>query len=177
MILELFSKPKTKKEDAKTSIPQMQSYEAENKVAKETKAKAKTPIQSVRFKNDSTRLQKEYTQLKSKNKDLLDLIEDLNKFSQKEFKKVLTITMIYRTQEEQDYLYRNSEKYKKRKFKSPHQFFHAVDVRSKTFTNDQIKQMVDYINKKYDSKNYYKWTAKCHSVGHGMHFHIQFTKP
>lgn len=177
MILELFSKSKTKKEEAKTSIPQMKSYEAENKASKETKAKAKTPIQPVRYKNDNARLKKEYSQLKSKNKKLQSVIEDLNKFSQKEFKKVLTITMIYRTQEEQDYLYRNSAKYKKRKFKSPHQFWHAIDIRSKTFTNDQIQKMVDYLNNKYDAKNYYRWTAKCHTIGHGMHFHIQFIKP
>lgn len=128
-------------------------------------------------KNDSPRIKRELGDLRTKNKPLLKLILDLYHYVEDNFGKDVVITMIYRTDEEQDYLYRHSERYAKRPFKSPHQFYHAIDIRSWLYTKEEIKQMVDYLNSKYNQDNYYKWTTKVHEVGdNGMHFHIQFVK-
>lgn len=131
---------------------------------------------SIAFKNDSPRLKREFSELETKNKEFRDLLKDLNAYTNSEFGKNIIITMIYRTKAEQDYLYRNNAKYKKRNFKSPHQFHHGGDLRSRTFTQSEITQTVEWLNKRYNSTNYYKWTAKCHDVGSGMHFHIQYVK-
>lgn len=173
-LLSLFA-PK-KAEAKKVDVPHLKEYDEENQVAKKETVKKNIEIKPIEVKNDSQRLKDELKQLKSKNAYMVKLLEDLNSYTQRQFKKGLVITMIFRTQEEQDYLYKNSAKYQKRKFKSPHQFWHAVDVRSRTFTQPEIKKMVDYLNKKHNGGNYYKWTAKCHTIGHGMHFHIQFIK-
>lgn len=130
----------------------------------------------IDYKNDSQRLKDEYRKLSSKNGKLYDIVNDLNTFSNKNFGKSILLTMVYRLESEQDYLYRNSEKYKQRKFKSPHQFWHAVDLRSRTFSKEEIKIMVDYVNVKYNDDNYYRFTADYHTVGAGWHFHLQFAK-
>lgn len=130
----------------------------------------------IEFKNGSARLSSEYKQLSTENPYLYNLINDLNQYINDTFSKNLVITMIYRTQAEQDYLYRNSAKYKERKFKSPHQFWHGVDIRSRTFTSEEIAKIEQYINDKHNAANYYKWTAKNHTVGSGYHFHIQFSR-
>ena len=130
----------------------------------------------VYAKKDSLRIRRELYALKKRNKDLYDLSVDLSHFIQRQFKKDIIVVMIYRTQGEQNWLYRNSRKYKEQKFISPHQMWHAVDIRSRIFTKTEIKQVVDYINEKYDKSNFYRWTAKYHSVGSGYHFHFQYTK-
>lgn len=137
-----------------------------------TISKKTIPIQ---YKNESQRLKSDDTQLSVNNAYLHTLMSDLNDYTNTQFKKGIVITMIFRTPKEQDYLYRNSKKYKIKKFKSPHQFWHAVDIRSRTFTSQEIKQIVEWLNEAHNDLNYYKWTAKCHDVGSGMHFHIQFS--
>ena len=129
---------------------------------------------AIAFKNDSQRLRDEFTELDRKNPRLADIIEDLNDYAVENFGKGVLITMIYRTQAEQDYLYRNSERYRVRKFKSPHQFWHGVDLRSRTFNPEEIAKMVEYINNKYNEENYYRFSADYHTVGAGYHFHINF---
>lgn len=163
------------KANAESSVDKehVESYEAEVKSPDKIREKI-----SVSYKAESKeRLEKEHKNLKSKNEELYKLIENANDYCNKEFAKGLVVTMIHRTQAEQDYLYRNSEKYKIKKFKSPHQFWQAVDIRSKTFSQDEIDKLVKFLNEKYNNKNYWKWTAKCHEVGsNGRHFHVQFLK-
>jgi len=148
------------------------------KEAENTKKEAETlPVAPVAFKSMSgKRLKAEYAELTKHNIPLKSLIEDLNIYVNREFKKTLTITMIFRTSEEQDYLYRNSDKYKKKKFKSPHQFWCSVDLRSRNFSESQIKQLEEYLNKKWNSSNYFKWTARHHTIGAGLHLHVQYKK-
>lgn len=129
------------------------------------------------FKNDSERLKGELNQLKTVNPGLYDLLYDICDYCNREFKKTVVITMIYRTDEEQDEIYKDDEKYKARPFKSPHQYWHALDLRSKTFTPEEIKMVENYLNTKYNGSNYYTWTAKDHIVLNGAsHFHIQYSK-
>jgi len=128
---------------------------------------------AIKVKNGSKRLIKEIWRLKKENLPLLKLLLDVRNYVKKEFNKDITITMIDRTEEEQDYLYKDNARYKRRKFRSPHQFLHAIDLRSSDFTNIEIGLIEGYLNDKYKNVNYYRFTALYHSVGHGDHLHIQ----
>lgn len=125
---------------------------------------------------DETRLKDEYSQLLSKNKELHDMITDICTYCKDAFTKDVVITMIYRSDEEQEAIYKDDPKYKVRKFKSPHQFWHSVDLRSRTFEATEIEKLVSYINGKYNDTNTYKWTARNHDIGLGDHFHLQYCK-
>lgn len=166
-LILLFFKGSSKKE--------LDSYKEENIEAEELVPKkpkeVEEPMPDIEFK--TPRVEKEYAELEDKNRPLYDLSIDLQKFVWDEFEKKLTITMINRTAAEQDYLYKNSAKYQKKKFKSPHQYLHSLDIRSRNFDSAEIKKIEDYLNKKYNDANYYSWTAKNHTVGSGLHFHIQ----
>ena len=147
------------------------SYQVENTTPR------KEFFEPILYKNNSTRLERELADLpkKYKNEGLYNLIVELNEYTNRTFKKPVLITMVGRTQAEQDHLYRNSARYQKKKFLSPHQLWHAVDIRSHHFTLSEIKQIEERVNKKYNGSNYYKWTAKYHKVGSGgLHFHIQW---
>jgi hypothetical protein len=131
----------------------------------------------VKFKNDSERLKAEWVTLASKNTLLTSLLSDLATYIRTKFNKDLIITMIYRTPDEQAEIYKDDPKFKVKPFKSPHTFWHSADIRSSTFTPEEIKQIEDYLNVKYKKSNYYGWTARNHKVGNGAeHFHIQITK-
>lgn len=116
LLMSLFSTHKKKEiQEKKVNKPLLESRENQE-----------DPNDPVDFKNQQKRLQDEYKELCMHNPGLFNIIEELDEYVHKEFKKNIIITMIYRTQAEQDYLYRNSEKYKKKKFKSPHQFHDGV---------------------------------------------------
>jgi hypothetical protein len=134
------------------------------------------PNSNIEYKNDSNRLKEEFEELKLRNEWLHNILLDCGDFCQKNFNKKAVVTMIYRTDEEQDSIYKDDAKYKVKKFKSPHQFYHAFDLRSKNLESPQIDLLVNHLNNKYNKNNYYKWTAKDHNVGLGNHFHVQFAK-
>lgn len=158
------------------------SFETEKEAKKDQKGlKKEAPKKEIAqplVKNASERLKNELSELPDKNPELYGLLMDLCAFVEANYKKDVVITMIYRTQEEQDWLYRDSAKYKKRKFKSPHQFWHAIDLRSWIYTEKERKEMVKFLNERGSAQNnYYNWTAKVHEVGNnGLHFHVQFLK-
>jgi len=134
----------------------------------------------IKYKNDSDRLCQELQELQHKNVELYELVvNDLAPWVKTMFGKDLVITMIYRTDNEQDEIYSgktksDGRKYDERPWKSPHQFYHGVDLRSKTFDNTEIQSIVNYLAMKYNGSNYYSFTAKNHNVGLGDHFHLQF---
>lgn len=130
----------------------------------------------IHFKNSSQRLAEEFVLLDTKNPELYQLLVDTCAYCRIKFDKDITVTMIYRTQEEQDVLYKDNEKYKQKKFTSPHQYYHAVDLRSSAFSKDEINTLVDYLNKLYNKSNYYKFTALNHDIGAGDHLHLQYLK-
>jgi len=135
------------------------------------------PMVSPMFKNDSERLKNEYNALIDKNKDLYDAINDLALFMRTKLNKSLIITMIYRTDEEQAEIYKNSPKYKEKPFKSPHQFWQAWDTHSLDLSTAQISTIVDYLNQKYNETNYYSVTCMYHEIDNlGYHLHSQFIK-
>ena len=111
------------------------------------------------FKDESQRLKDEYDELFRRNNELYRMLLDVADWVWYMFKKDLVVTMIRRTQEEQDRIYkgkRNSKGvlYETKPWKSPHQFWHAADLRSRVFTKDEIKQIEDYINNRYKTLNY-----------------------
>lgn len=142
----------------------------------ETPQAATNHIYEPFFKNDSGRLRDELQALKAKNHDLYLIMYDITTYCATEFKKDVVITMIYRTEAEQDSIYKDDPKYIAKKFKSPHQLNHAFDLRSSTFDTKQIEKLVLWLNTTYNVHNYYNWTAKCHDIGLGDHFHVQFCK-
>lgn len=150
-----------KKDDRKTSIPR-------EEIKKAVEPKVWEPL----YKNEANRLRLELLTLRRVNRDVYDMMYDLAQWVGDNFEKETIITMIFRTQEEQEQIY--GKGYTK---KSPHQFYHAVDIRSRIFSDDEIKKIEDYLNNKYNDTNYYKWTAKNHKVAGGAyHFHIQYIK-
>jgi len=129
----------------------------------------------LHVKNDSPRLKEEFRKLLKENNPLAKLIVDLYHYIGDQFNKDTIITMIYRTQDEQDAIYSGNARYDKKPWTSPHQYWHGVDIRSWLFTDREIDQIVEYLNDKYNKSNYYGWTAKCHKVARGaIHFHIQY---
>lgn len=131
----------------------------------------------IKVKNDNARLKAELEELKTKNPALRDLLFDLADWTKENLGKETIITMIFRTQEEQDSIYKDDKKYQKKKFISPHQLWGAADIRSLNFTPEEIKKIEDYLNTTHNKSNVYAWTAKNHKVGSGaMHFHIQLAK-
>lgn len=153
--------------------------ESETSESKRVEIVEPTPKYVILVKpEEKERLETELKDLESKNPELNQLLINLAKMVKEKFNKDLIITMIYRTQSEQDYLYRDDSSYKLKKFKSPHQFWHAVDLRSWIYTESERSEMVKWLNTQGIIKNnYYKWTSKVHEVGsNGLHFHIQFAK-
>ena len=102
------------------------------------------PYSDIEYKNNSNRLKEEFVELGQRNSDLFNLICYLNTFCQFHYNKHIIITMVYRTQEEQDNIYQTDPKYLAKKFKSPHQFYHAVDLRSSIFTKEEIDKITKY---------------------------------
>lgn len=169
-------KPEREPEGTRGSAETAGEAEASEKREKIVYALEDSAKAYPKAKDGSERIEKELKKLKKKNPKLHQIVMELTQYVKDEFKKDVIITMIHRTQEEQDTLYKDSAKYKKKTFKSPHQFWHGVDLRSWIYTEAEREKMVAWLNAKGSLlNNYYKWTAKVHEVGqNGLHFHIQF---
>jgi hypothetical protein len=95
----------------------------------------------------------------------------LDNFTRLEFKKEVTITSILRTQEEHDALYAAVPAESKPP-RSPHLYWSAVDIRSKDFTDAEIKRMLDFLN--CFKNNNGRPVAIYHAIpNNALHFHIQ----
>ena len=127
-------------------------------------------------KTEEYQLSEEVFQLHKENKDLFFLLKEVDEYVGKKYNKAITVTHIYRTPEQQDEFYKDDERHKVKKRVSPHQLWHAFDLRSRDYTQEQIDDIVKFINDKFDETNYYNWTSKCHNIGLGDHFHVQFIK-
>ena len=121
------------------------------------------------------RIVDEWDKLKKKNPALAQVVWDLHGFVEYNFKKDVIITELYRTQAMQERYYGRGTKKK-----SPHQYWGAVDIRDRIYTTDEISYMLEFL-KGYDKYNNYRLirasqsrTVLRHTIGRGMHFHIQF---
>ena len=122
----------------------------------------------------------EYDQLKVKNPALAALLSDLSDYVGAEFGKDVVVTMIFRTQAQQEAIYGKGTKRK-----SPHMFWHAIDIRDWIYSADEKKEIIAWLKSGYDSTNHSNYipqagsrTVWLHQVGtNGMHFHIQYHGP
>lgn len=80
----------------------------------------------------------------------------------------ITLTGIYRSQNEQEAIYGPGTKKK-----STHQFWRAVDLRTRDLPTWFIELLVVAVNMLYPYGKKGKNTALYHSVGKGWHLHIQ----
>lgn len=84
----------------------------------------------------------------------------------------IQLTCIFRTQAEQDSIYGNNVKYKRKKWLSVHQFYRGVDIGVNAFSSDTKKLLCDLLNKHFKNMGKSK-VCIWHNVGLGDHFHIQ----
>ena len=86
----------------------------------------------------------------------------------------ITVTETMRTQKQQDYIYRNSARYKTDPWTSVHQGGYGVDLRTRDMDPQMIADVVQLCNNiTYDENDLRRKTAQAHSVGSGFHLHIQ----
>ena len=130
---------------------------------------------SIKFKNNSKRLQKEFDDLENLNPSLFGILQYVKDLCFVDYNKHITVTHIFRTQSEQEKFYKG-RKDKKGK-KSPHQFYQAVDIRQLDTTAEIDKVVVKKVNERFQWQNderWYKYVAKHHDIGLGPHIHLQF---
>jgi len=135
----------------------------------------------MRYK--SRRLNKEYLELPDIGKLILDYVDY---FSQKEFGIEIMITHLFRTQDEQDYIYKGRTRkqgdtlrhYGKNPWYSDHQFWQAADIRTFHYKPEQVKKIIKFINENFRyNKDDSKKMVLYHQIGsHGWHFHIRWCK-
>ena len=123
----------------------------------------------VLFKTNAEK--KEWKLLEKKHPKLLNLIIKTAQFTKKNFDKPLVLTELHRTQAEQDKLYGG-----KATKKSWHQFWSAVDFRSRIFTNAEIVQIIDFIKTEFKGEGK-KLRVLYHRIsGSVYHFHVTLKK-
>jgi hypothetical protein len=103
-------------------------------------------------------------------KRLKFILYSLTAFAYIEFGKVVELTCIFRTQEQQD-IYR-AKAPSEPEF-SPHTYWRAIDISIKYFTENEINEILDYINSSVDYGDGEHLTAKRHNIGLGDHIHLQ----
>lgn len=115
----------------------------------------------------------EFAQLEKHNPALKALLVDAGEFTMLMYNKPIVITSIFRDMTEQSELYKHSAH---KVPVSPHMSWEAADLRSRTFTKEEIDRICEYLNLKYSNKNGKK-VAFCHSIdGNAEHFHIALYK-
>ena len=96
---------------------------------------------------------------------LRGVLFDLTLWTWRKFKVQLVLTQLNRTKEEND----NLGGYEF----SAHLYGRGADVRTHDFTEDQIAQIVEYLNKTWNTKRQEKFLhIKYHSARTGPHLHI-----
>ena len=119
----------------------------------------------VLFKTNAER--KEWKALEKINPRLLNLIIKTAQFTKKNFNKPLILTELHRTNAEQASLY--GANYKK---KSWHQFWSAVDFRSRIFTNGEILSIIEFIKKEFKGEGKNLKVLYHRISGSVYHFHV-----
>lgn len=116
----------------------------------------------------TNRVRDEYAQLLVKNPRLFYLLSELTMYVQAKYKKDVVLTSILRTPEEQADLYKNSQK---KVVNSPHLTWEAVDLRSSIYTDEEIQDILVYVNGRV--KNPDGKVSFVHAIpGNASHFHI-----
>jgi hypothetical protein len=125
----------------------------------------------IDFKTDREEVEFRDEKLHQKLRNIVLMIAH---YSYSFFDKTLTVTGVYRMQIEQDRIYKDNPKYKKKPWRSVHQEFRGVDLRVSNLNDEQIKTLLSIANTiQYDLKRPTKKTALMHDVGEGNHIHVQ----
>ncbi len=125
----------------------------------------------IEFKSDRVLQEWDSPYLSQKLKNIILILATYSWYI---FEKKIIITSIFRTQEEQDKYYSTNENYKKKPWKSVHQLWRGVDLRSYIYTDVEIQSLLKITNTiPYDLNRPNKKTAIYHNVGVGDHLHIQ----
>lgn len=78
-----------------------------------------------------------------------------------------TLTDLWRSREEQRALYpENPNK------RSVHEFWRGGDLRSRNWTQEQVKELEGWIQKTFEYGGRFK-SARYHTIGRGFHIHLQ----
>lgn len=122
----------------------------------------------INFKTGKER--EDFDLLDQHNPVLKALLIDAGEFTMLMYGKPIVITSIHRDAAEQAELYKQSQV---KVIKSAHNTWEAADLRSRTFTPEEIKRICEYLNLKYKNANG-KIVAFCHRIdGNAEHFHCQ----
>lgn len=84
----------------------------------------------------------------------------------------IQVTGLHRTQKEQDRIYRNNPKYKKKPWKSVHQDWRGGDVGVNAFSTKTKRFLRDMLNRRFKNMGTSK-VCVWHDIGLGDHFHLQ----
>ena len=129
----------------------------------------------ITFKDD--RQKAEWADISGK---LKQLIEMLALYMWLKYGRQIMITELKRTQDEQDDIYgkkadkETKAKYKKKPWKSVHQFDRGADIRTYDWERNEVKDALFILNTiVYDKARSRKKTAIHHDLGTGEHIHIQ----
>ena len=125
---------------------------------------------SIEYK--TRRIEHEFEELSDKNRGLHDVVVAASTFTGYEFGKPIVLTQIFRTQEEQDSLYKHIPESQRKK--SPHQFWQAVDLRSWIYSEAEIERLLKFLNC-FTTAGGQRKVAIYHEIpGNVKHFHVQF---
>lgn len=116
-------------------------------------------------------IQNQFSSLRAKNPDLHDIVQDTAEYVSAELNMDLVLTEVYRSDASQRRLYPDDPDRV-----SPHQLWSAVDIRTRLYRAEQVRQIVRFINSKYAKSNEYAMTAFYHDIGWGSHIHIQYKR-
>ena len=123
----------------------------------------------MKFKTDRQREEYESDKLDPKMRMLLQMIDF---YSVLKTGLEITVTEIYRTQEEQDAIYARSEKYQAKPWLSVHQIWKGADIRVTDYRGEDVANILGVLESiPYRTRG--KQTAIRHDVGKGDHIHIQ----
>lgn len=112
-------------------------------------------------------MEKEFDELDSRLRIILFALEGYLKHK---YNTSLIITHLWRSQKEQDEIYKNDPEYQKRPFKSVHQYYRGADISISTVSGKKIANWLN-VNFFYAPG---KPTALVHTVASwGIHLHIQ----
>lgn len=115
----------------------------------------------------------EFTGLTQFNPKLSMVLLLLNQYTEIEFGRPITVTDLFRSQEDHDLLYANTTPDKRPK-SSPHMFWKAADLRAKDFTEAQIKKLLVFVNCFTYTSGQGRPVGIYHAItGNVHHFHIQ----
>lgn len=128
---------------------------------------------SLEILYDEERLVNEFIKLPVK---LQEILWYASAYSKLRFNVQLVLTHIFRTQEEQDAIYKNDAKYKQKKYTSVHQLYRGADARLHDMGVENAKKLADHINSlfKYSPDSKLN-TVLVHDVGQGNHIHFQIS--